>query len=49
MEKYYITTAIAYASKKPHFGNTYEAIMTDAMARYKRQMGVYRNEAETQV
>jgi len=38
-EKYYITTAIAYASKKPHFGNTYEAIMTDAMARYKRQMG----------
>ena len=39
MEKYYITTAIAYASKKPHFGNTYEAIMTDAMARYKRQMG----------
>ncbi len=36
---YYITTAIAYASKKPHFGNTYEAIMTDAMARYKRQMG----------
>ena len=39
MEKYYITTAIAYASKKPHFGNTYEAIATDAMARYKRQMG----------
>ena len=38
-EKYYITTAIAYASKKPHFGNTYEAIMTDAMARYKKQMG----------
>ncbi len=36
---YYITTAIAYASKKPHFGNTYEAIMTDAMARYNRQMG----------
>ena len=39
MEKYYITTAIAYASKKPHFGNTYEAIATDAMARYKREMG----------
>ena len=38
-EKFYITTAIAYASKKPHFGNTYEAIMTDAMARYKKQMG----------
>ena len=38
-QKYYITTAIAYASKKPHFGNTYEAIATDAMARYKREMG----------
>ncbi len=37
--KFYITTAIAYASKKPHFGNTYEAIATDAMARYKREMG----------
>lgn len=37
--KFYITTAIAYASRKPHFGNTYEAIMTDAYARYKRQMG----------
>ncbi len=37
--KFYITTAIAYASKKPHFGNTYEAIATDAVARYKRQMG----------
>ena len=39
MEKFYITTAIAYASKKPHFGNTYEAIMTDAITRYKREMG----------
>ena len=38
-QKYYVTTAIAYASKKPHFGNTYEAIMTDAMARYKRERG----------
>ncbi len=38
-EKYYITTAIAYASAKPHFGNTYEVIMTDAYARYKRQRG----------
>ena len=38
-QKYYMTTAIAYASKKPHFGNTYEAIMTDALARYKREMG----------
>jgi len=37
--KFYITTAIAYASKKPHFGNTYEAIMTDALTRYKREMG----------
>ena len=38
-EKYYITTAIAYASRKPHFGNTYEVIMTDAVARYKRARG----------
>ena len=38
-EKYYITTAIAYASARPHFGNTYEVIMTDAIARYKRQRG----------
>ncbi len=37
--KFYITTAIAYASRKPHFGNTYEVIMTDAIARYKREMG----------
>ncbi len=37
--KYYITTAIAYASRKPHFGNTYEIIMADAFARYQRQMG----------
>ncbi len=38
-EKFYITTAIAYASRKPHIGNTYEVIMTDAIARYKRQHG----------
>ncbi len=38
-EKFYITTAIAYASGKPHFGNTYEVIATDAIARYKRSMG----------
>ncbi len=38
-ERFYITTAIAYASKKPHFGNTYEVIMTDAVARYKRARG----------
>ena len=38
-EKYYITTAIAYASAKPHIGNTYEIVMADAIARYKRQRG----------
>ncbi len=38
-EKFYITTAIAYASRKPHIGNTYEVIMTDAVARYKRMRG----------
>ncbi len=38
-EKFYITTAIAYASTKPHIGNTYEIIATDAIARYKRQRG----------
>lgn len=37
--KYYITTAIAYASARPHFGNTYEIIFADAIARYKRQRG----------
>ena len=36
MEKYYITTAIAYASGKPHIGNTYEIVLADAIARYKR-------------
>ena len=38
-EKFYITTAIAYASSKPHIGNTYEAILADSIARYKRLMG----------
>ena len=38
-EKFYITTAIAYSSRKPHIGNTYEIIMTDAIARYKRKQG----------
>ena len=38
-DKFYITTAIAYASRKPHFGNTYEVIMTDAVARYKKARG----------
>ena len=36
---YYITTAIAYASGKPHIGNTYEIVLADAIARYKRQQG----------
>ena len=39
MDKFYITTAIAYASRKPHFGNTYEIIMADAFARFQRRMG----------
>ena len=38
-DKFYITTAIPYASQKPHFGNTYEVIMTDCIARYKKQRG----------
>ena len=38
-EKFYLTTAIAYASRKPHFGNTYEVIMSDAVARYQRACG----------
>ncbi len=38
-KKFYITTAIAYTSKKPHIGNTYEAVLADSIARYKRQMG----------
>ena len=36
---YYITTAIAYASGKPHIGNTYEIVLADAIARYKREEG----------
>ncbi len=38
-EKFYLTTAIPYCSGKPHIGNTYEVILTDAIARYKRQKG----------
>ena len=38
-QKYYITTAIAYTSGKPHIGNTYEAVLADAIARYKRSRG----------
>ncbi len=39
MDKYYITTAIAYTSRKPHIGNTYEIILTDAIARFNRYIG----------
>ena len=38
-KKFYMTPAIAYASGKPHIGNTYEAVLADAIARYKRQQG----------
>ena len=38
-KKYYISTAIAYASAKPHIGNTYEIVLADAIARYKRLEG----------
>ena len=38
-KKFYITTAIAYTSAKPHIGNTYEIILTDAIARFKRYIG----------
>ena len=38
-KKFYISTAIAYASGKPHIGNSYEVVLSDAIARYKRQQG----------
>lgn len=38
-EKYYITTAIAYTSGKPHIGNTYEIVLTDFLARFRRAQG----------
>ena len=38
-KKYYISTAIAYTSSKPHIGNTYEIVLADAIARYKRLEG----------
>ena len=38
-QKYYITTAIAYTSRKPHIGNVYDPVLADAIARYKRMMG----------
>ena len=37
--KYYLTTAIAYTSRKPHIGNTYEIVLSDAIARFKRLEG----------
>ncbi|MBQ7794645.1 MAG: class I tRNA ligase family protein, partial [Clostridia bacterium] len=39
VSKFYITTAIAYTSRKPHIGNTYEIILTDAIARWRRFLG----------
>lgn len=38
-EKFYLTTAIAYASRKPHIGNTYEIVLADTIARFKRMEG----------
>lgn len=38
-KKFYITTAIAYTSRKPHVGNTYDIVLADSIARYKRMMG----------
>ena len=38
-QPYYITTAIAYTSGKPHIGNTYEIVLTDAIARFRRNQG----------
>ena len=38
-QKYYLTTAIAYTSGKPHIGNTYEIVLADSIARFKRMQG----------
>ena len=38
-KKFYITTAIAYTSRKPHIGNAYDVVLADMIARYKRQNG----------
>ena len=38
-QRYYISTAIAYTSGKPHIGNTYEVVLADTIARFKRQQG----------
>ena len=37
--KFYLTTAIAYTSRKPHIGNAYDIVLADMIARYKRMMG----------
>lgn len=39
MKRFYITTAITYTSRRPHIGNVYEIVLTDAIARYKRLLG----------
>ena len=38
-EKFYLTTAIAYTSRKPHIGNTYEVVLSDAIARFNKKLG----------
>ena len=38
-KRYYLTTAIAYTSGKPHIGNTYEVVLADSIVRFKRQQG----------
>ena len=38
-DKFYVTTAIAYTSSKPHIGNTYEAILADSIARFRKKQG----------
>ena len=38
-KKFYITTAIAYTSRKPHIGNAYDIVLADMIARYKKMMG----------
>lgn len=38
-KKFYLTTALAYTSRKPHIGNTYDVVLADMIARYKRMMG----------
>ncbi|MBR2561100.1 MAG: class I tRNA ligase family protein, partial [Eubacterium sp.] len=38
-DPYYLTTAIAYASGKPHIGNTYEIVLADGIARFRRMQG----------